>query len=47
MIMHNRTMATQTISPLNSSPIATFYLGHFPEGAQWRPLRVLGRRMSE
>ena len=27
------TMATQTISPTNSSPIATFYLGHFAEGA--------------
>ena len=26
-----RTMATQTISPRNSSPIATFYLGHFTE----------------
>ena len=27
------TMATQTISPMNSSPTATFYLGHFTEGA--------------
>ena len=27
------TMATQTISLMNSSPIATFYLGHFVEGA--------------
>lgn len=26
-------MATQTISPMNSSPIAAFYLGHFAEGA--------------
>ena len=27
------TMATQTISPMNRSPTATFYLGHFAEGA--------------
>ena len=27
------TMAMQTISPMNSSPTATFYLGHFAEGA--------------
>ena len=27
------TLATQTISPMNGSPIATFYLGHFAEGA--------------
>ena len=27
------TMATQTISPMNSSPTVTFYLGHFAEGA--------------
>ena len=26
-------MATQTIFPMNSSPTATFYLGHFTEGA--------------
>lgn len=27
-------MATQTISPMNSSPTATFYLGHFAEGTE-------------
>lgn len=27
-------MATQRISPMNSSPTATFYLGHFAEGAE-------------
>ena len=27
------TLATQTITPVNGCPIATFYLGHFAEGA--------------
>ena len=27
------TLATQTITPVNGRPIATFYLGHFAEGA--------------
>ena len=28
------TLATQTISPMNGCPIATFYVGHFAEGAE-------------
>ena len=28
------TLATQTITPVNGCPIATFYLGHFAEGAR-------------
>ena len=39
------TVATQTISPMNSSPTATFYLRSLRRGS-WRALRVLGRRMS-
>ena len=37
------TLVTQTITPVNGCPIATFYLGHFAEGAGGA-LRMFGGR---
>ena len=35
------TLATQTITPVNGCPIATFYLGHFAEGAGEQVVRYM------